>query len=92
LINAYKTSAKLALEASEIVEKTINIEYQLSFGYELMNTVMRIVKEKNLKIVDQKLELDCRYVISVRKKLAKSIFEIFTNTYKVEIKKLKAKS
>ncbi|MDG2194221.1 MAG: YigZ family protein [Polaribacter sp.] len=90
LINAYKTSAKLALEASEIVEKTINVEYQLSFGYDLMNTVMRIVKEKNLKIVDQKLELDCQYVISVRKKLAKSIFETFTNVYKVEIKKLES--
>jgi uncharacterized YigZ family protein len=90
LINAYKTSAKLALEASKIVEKTINIEYQLSFGYDLMNTVMRIVKEKNLNIIDQKLELDCQYVISVRKTVAKSIFEIFTNIYKVEIKELES--
>ncbi|WKD84669.1 IMPACT family member YigZ [Polaribacter huanghezhanensis] len=88
LINAYKNSAQLALEASIILDKTINIEYQLSFGYDLMNKVMRIVKEKNLNIVSQQLELDCQYVISVRKKDATTIFEIFTNLYKVEIKEL----
>ncbi len=88
LINAYKNSAQLALEASQIVEKTINIEFQLSFGYDLMNKVMRIIKEKNITIINQQLELDCNYTISIRKKEAESIFEIFTNLYKVEIKRL----
>lgn len=89
LIHAYKNSAQLALEASDIVEKTINIDFQLSFGYDMMNKVMRIVKERNLNITSQQLELDCKYVISVRKKDAAMIFEIFTNLYKVEIKELK---
>ncbi len=88
LINAYRNSAQLALEASEIIEKTINVEYQLTFGYDLMNKVMRIVKEKNVKIISQQLELSCQYVISVRKNEAAMIFEIFTNLYKVEIKVL----
>ena len=88
LINAYKNSAQLALEASKIVDKTIDIQFQLSFGYDLMNKVMRIVKEKQVRIVSQTLELDCQYVISVRKRDSESIFEIFTNLYKVEIKKL----
>ncbi len=88
LINAYRSSAKLALEASDIIEKTINIDYQLSFGYDVMNKVMRIVKERNLTIISQQLELTCEYIISVRKKDAATIFEIFTNLYKVEIKEL----
>lgn len=88
LINAYRSSAKLALEASDIIEKTVNIDYQLSFGYDLMNKVMRIVKERNLTIISQQLELSCQYIISVRKKDAATIFEIFTNLYKVEIKEL----
>lgn len=88
LINAYRSSAQLALEASKIVDKTIDVQFQLSFGYDLMNKVMRIIKEKQLKIVSQTLELDCQYVISIRKKEADSIFEIFTNLYKVTIKKL----
>jgi len=88
LINAYRSSAQLALEASNIIEKTINSMYELSFGYDLMNKVMRIVKERNLTIVSQQLELSCQYIISVRKKEASAIFEIFTNLYKVEIKEL----
>jgi uncharacterized YigZ family protein len=88
LINAYRSSAQLALEASDILEKTINIDFQLSFGYDLMNKVMRIVKERNLNIISQQLEMDCTYVISVRKKESATIFEIFNNLYKVEIKEL----
>jgi len=86
LINAYKTSAQISLEASEIIEKTIDIFFQLNFQYDLMNKVMRIVKEKNLTIVSQKLELDCEYVISIRKKDAQVIFDIFDNLYKVDVK------
>ena len=88
LINAYRTSAQLALEASEIVEKTIDIHYKLKFGYDMMNKVQRIIKERNLDIINQKLELDCEYTISVRKKEAESIFEVFDNLFKVEIKEV----
>ncbi len=87
LITAYKTSAQLALEASIILEKTINIQYQLIFNYDLMNAVQRIIKEKNIDIVKQQLEMNCLYVISVRKKEATAIYKIFDNLYKVEIKK-----
>ncbi|MDE0535094.1 IMPACT family protein [Tenacibaculum sp. L6] len=86
LINAYRASAQLALEASEIIEKTIDIHYKLKFGYDMMNKVQRIIKERNLDIINQKLELDCEYTISVRKKEAESIFEVFDNLFKVEIK------
>ncbi|WP_408024063.1 IMPACT family protein [Tenacibaculum sediminilitoris] len=86
LINAYRSSAQLALEASEIIEKTIDIHYKLRFGYDMMNKVQRIIKERNLDIINQKLELDCEYTISVRKKEAESIFEVFDTLFKVEIK------
>ena len=88
LISAYKTSAQITLEASEIVEKTIDVLYKLNFQYDMMNNVMRIIKEKNINIVNQKLELDCEYSISIRKKEAQTIFDIFNNLYKVEIKTL----
>jgi uncharacterized YigZ family protein len=88
LISAYKTSAQLALEASDILEKTINIQFKLTFNYDLMNAVMRFVKEKSIDIVSQKLEMDCQYIISVRKNDADAIFLIFDNLYKVEIKKV----
>lgn len=88
LINAYKTGAQMALEASKIVTRTINIEYLISFDYKNMNKVMRVIKEKNLKVINQKLELDCQITISVRKKEAQTIFEIFDTIYEVKIKDL----
>jgi len=87
LIQAYKTSAKLALEVSSIIEKTINEDFILNFEYPEMNTVMRIVKDENLTITNQKMELDCEFIISVRKKEAEKIFQLFDTTYKVTIKR-----
>ena len=55
LISAYRTSAQMALEASEIIEKTIDIHYIISFDYKNMNKVMRVIKEKNLEIVSQEM-------------------------------------
>ena len=86
LMSAYKLSAQMALEASDILEKTINITYTLTFNYDLMNSVMRIIKERNIEIVDQKLEMDCQYTIAVRKNDAETIFTIFDTLYKVAIK------
>lgn len=87
LISAYKKSAQLALTASEIIEKTINVQFKLTFNYDLMNPVMRIIKEKQIEIVHQKLEMDCTYIISVRKSDANRIFQIFEALYKVLITK-----
>ena len=86
LINAYKTTAKLILEASVIVEKTINISFQLIFEYKDMNKVMRIVKENNLQIINQKMELNCEYLISVRKKNAAKIEQRFIDLRCLTIK------
>ena len=88
LMNANKTGAKFVLEAATIVEKTINRTFSISFDYKDMNKVMRVVKEKNLTISAQKLELNCQYTIPVRKKNAQQIFDIFSNIYGVTIKEL----
>tara|TARA_R100000935_G_scaffold21876_1_gene40337 strand:- start:10947 stop:11573 length:627 start_codon:yes stop_codon:yes gene_type:complete len=87
LIQAYKTSAQLALEASKIVKRTIDETLTITFNYPEMNTVMRIIKDENLKIVSQKMELTCEFVLSVRKKEYERIFDLFQNTYKVTLKK-----
>jgi len=86
LISAYKTSAQMALEVSEIIEKTIDIHYILTFDYKNMNKVMRVIKEKNISIVDQKMEMNCQITISSRKKNAETIFDIFNSMFEIDIK------
>ncbi|MFD2726416.1 IMPACT family protein [Hyunsoonleella rubra] len=88
LIQAYKTTAQLALGSCTIIEKTINNQYQLSFEYKDMNKVMRIIKEQQLQIIHQQLELSCNIAISVRKRDALKIHEMFERTFGIEIKKL----
>lgn len=89
LIQAYKTAAKLALEKCNIVKKTIDETFIIKFEYPEMNTVMRIIKDEDLTITNQKMELNCEFEIAVRKKDATRIFQLFENTYKVDIKPIK---
>lgn len=88
LINAYRTSAKISLETSKIVEKIIIVSFQLNFGYDSMSKVMRIIKERNIEIIDQSLTETCEYKIAVRKKEATAIFELFDALFQIEIKLL----
>ncbi|WBL26363.1 IMPACT family protein [Zunongwangia sp. HGR-M22] len=90
LINAYKTAAQMALENSNIVKRTIDEVFEVHFDYPEMNIVMRLIKENNLNILEQKLELDCKIYLSVRKKEAEAIFDKFDTTYKVEIKRMES--
>jgi len=88
LINAYKTAAQMALEASDILKRTIDEIFVVKFDYPEMNKVMQVIKKNNLNVIDQKLEIDCRTFIAVRKKDVEDIYSKFDNTYKVEISKL----
>jgi uncharacterized YigZ family protein len=95
LITAYKTAAQLVLEEAEIIEKTIDTPFLISFDYKNMNKVMRVIKEKKLDIVTQTMELDensgiamGKIEIKTRKKNAEFIFDIFDNLFEIEIKRL----
>lgn len=85
LIQAYKTSAQMALENSRIIERTIDQIFELKFDYPEMNIVMRMIREHNLDIIKQDMGLDCRICISVRLSQAEEIFEKFGSIYKVQI-------
>lgn len=86
LISAYKTAAQFSLENCDIIEKTIDVQYRISFEYKNMNKVMRIIKEKNLDMVSQKMEMSCEIIIKTRKKNAELIFDIFNSLFEIKIK------
>jgi uncharacterized YigZ family protein len=95
LISAYKTTAQMVLENCEIVEKTINIHYSVTFDYKNMNKVMRVIKEKKLEIISQEMELNedsglpiGKIEIKTRKKNAEMVFDIFNLMFEIDIKQL----
>lgn len=88
LINAYKQSAKLAIESSIIIEKTMDVFYELNFQYELLSRVMKIIKENEIAIQSQKFDIDCKIIIVLRKSKIKKVLKIFSEFYKVQIQPL----
>ena len=95
LISAYKTTALMVLENCEIIEKTIDIHYIITFDYINMNKVMRVIKEKKLEIVTQEMEINedsglpiGKIEIKTRKKNAEMIFDIFKSIFEIGIKQL----
>jgi uncharacterized YigZ family protein len=88
LISAYRTAAQLALQEAEIIEKTIDVHFLISFDYKNMNKVMRVIKEKNLDIITQKMAESCQIEIACRKKNAENTVDIFNNLFEIKIEKI----
>ena len=88
LINAYKTAAKLALESSKISIKTVDVRYSILFDYVNMNKVMRIIKDNKINIESQLLEMNCEFIISIRKKDAEKIKQFFLDLRSVKIEEI----
>jgi uncharacterized YigZ family protein len=88
LIAAYKTTAQKTLETLDIIEKTIDIHFEIQFDYLQMNKVMRLIKENQWDIVNQKMELNCCIEIKTREKNALKVQDIFDATYEIQCKKI----
>lgn len=88
LIQAYKYSAQITLESATVVERTIDVSYLLTFDYPLMNKVMRIVKEKNIHILEQDLGINCVYRIAIRKSEVEEVIARFESLYELELEKV----
>ena len=88
LANAYKTAARDAIDHAEIVERTIDVRYRLRFEYALMNDVMRIIKDFDLKPENQQFDLDCTLDLSVRQSLSVRLYDTIVNLRAVTIEVL----
>lgn len=67
LINAYRTAANEALSNASVVVKQVEETIDFDFTYPMMNDVMRVVKEMQPRIIDQKFDNTCSIKLSIRK-------------------------
>lgn len=88
LINAYKTSAALALQMVPTVRKQILVDCQLDFDYTRLGEVMRWVKNFNAVVKTQESQLFCKMVISVPKASLAEAATVFSSLQAVDFKKL----
>jgi uncharacterized YigZ family protein len=78
LIVAYRTAAAEALAAAEVTERTVDRKFTVTFSYEQMNLVMRVVKDFSPVILAQEYEgNEVRMTLSLRESMVAPFKEKF---------------
>ncbi len=67
LVVAYREAASDALNESEIIEKAVEEIIQIRFDYLKMNEVMKIIKDSETQIINQKFDNECFITFSISK-------------------------
>ena len=86
LIAAYRKTAKLTLETAHIVQRTLSQRIVLQFEYSQMEAIMRTIKQQQLMVISQQLEMKCQLVVSVQKSHSKRIVMKFQEIHGVTAK------
>jgi len=77
LYRAYKTAAADALQNGEIIEQIVENQIIIMFENQILNNVKKVINDNNLKILNQKFDINCTMQISVRKSLTDIIIQKF---------------
>ena len=67
LINAYRSTAKMAIEASETIVSELEDQYLVMIDYGGFDPLMQLVKQHDWHIVSQKMGSVCELILGVRK-------------------------
>ena len=86
LINAYRSAATDAIEHNFKLEKLIFSELKIQFEYEQLNNVMKLVKDYDLKIILQKMEISCEMTLGVRLSLEQQVKARLQEMHKISMK------
>jgi uncharacterized YigZ family protein len=78
LINAYRSAAFISIENAEIIEGTIQELYEITYPYQSMNDVMRILKEENIIQSDQSFDMECCIKVNFRVSARDNILQRFS--------------
>jgi uncharacterized YigZ family protein len=77
LINAYKSATEEAIANAEIIEKTVNDVYQITFDYVQMNDIMKVVKDFDLRMKNQQFDNQCVIEIEFRQSISPQVVKRF---------------
>jgi len=85
LINAYRSAASDALDHNRIIENKVYNFVRVEFGYERMNTVMKVIKENMLEFEDQQFDMDCCLTLKVWKRKTERVLDSFSKITQCKI-------
>jgi uncharacterized YigZ family protein len=88
LINAYKTSTSLALQVTPIIQKQVEVVYDIQFDYTQVNDVMMVLKQFNCNIIRQDMQLFCHIHAGVPMNRLDEVLYRLGDLQNVEVKKI----
>lgn len=86
LIQAYKTTAQMALEVASIEEHHIQTRFELKFEYAITNEVMRVLKRLTIQIVSQKMDNKCSLIVGIPKSRTDMVLQEFEKIHQLKVK------
>lgn len=91
LIAAYKEATADAIANATIVDRTVDDYYRLNFSYAVMNDVMRVFKEEDLKMLNQDFQMACTIDFHVRQSAVQKVMTRFEKIESTEVELLYSK-
>ena len=88
LINAYKSSAALALQVTPVVQKQVEIKYSIEFDYTRMNDVMMVLKQCSCKIISQEIQLFCTITAGIPRNRLDEVLYKLNDLQNITVKKV----
>lgn len=88
LIQAYGGSALLALQEAEILTKEIKERLKITFGYEDMSEVMRLIKKHDAEMVSHEFLGTCWIRAEVTRKKFQGFHQELSLLHRIRIKRL----
>lgn len=84
LIRCYRSCATLAINNSKIINKKIIDLIEINFKIEHINSVMKIIKNENLKIKEQKISTTSKIILETPRKKVDEILEKLNSNHKLK--------
>jgi uncharacterized YigZ family protein len=75
LVAAYKKAAAEALSANEIITEIVTKKVTFQFDYMDMKEVMHLIKDRELKVIQQQFEISCYMTLAIRETSYKEVIE-----------------
>ena len=89
LIQAYKSATAMALQLVPVIQKPIEVMYELHFDYTQMNDVMMIVKQCGCSVVGQENQLFCLLRVGIPKSRLEEALHRLNDIRSVEVLAIK---
>jgi putative IMPACT (imprinted ancient) family translation regulator len=79
----------LVLQCTPIVQKAVEVIYELQFNYTEMNEIMRIIKQYNCSVLKNEMQLFCRIETGIPKNKINEVLAAVKEVRNLELTVLK---